>query len=993
MRTRSASKAKGKKTRKDTTGLEYDKVQDLEYEEPQPRKRHRATKPPALKEHRGLADMPLDIFNEIAMYLLPIDIITLARLTKSTRAMLMHRSSIHVWHASIKNVPGLPECPSDLSLPYFISLVFSKTCSACGEPVRTKLDEVLRVRLCGPCRTEHLVDGRDVPRNMTRFVRSTPPNGSSRHSYTLRKELDAVMAEHKQIARKDKKAMKEWCNAKEEILMRRYKEGTALASFLKGIAEDRQKEQKTTSKTRWVEIQRRLREAGWEPKDMEFTNSWSTKQQAWRALVIQPKPITDRVWTNLLPKLVPLLEINRNERLRFESEARKRARFERLNRLLGTMSRQTFPRLEIKLTPRSQPASIANYHAPFPDIYQALEWPIFKSLHETDRTALEMEQVFNQHQEELISLFVEWRTRIHTHLVDLVRQTYGELPPAEGIDHPELTEDLKLVLRADIMFYNSDHYNGHKSLLTYDTLSPYGALVRRFHHTSTDPNPFLGHIVLHPEARAVARSLLADMNIPDASCFEMEAYDRLVCGRCHNANSQSWAQLIQHYLEANELYARIQETGLDGITYNNVHDHAHCDNPMVLTLSNPMPYGVKRGICLVCEKPPIKTRVAASKSLILRHLVDVHGIVEPYIMSRARSATVSVVSHAPRSSSSAPTTRGQEPNGVKQLKDRNRRMTVCGACDEPRFQSAPQSDAECIKSTTFDSPEQCPSSPAWSFISGTSSTSSVKSVQISESNDPMEPGQYAPNTPKPSPKPILKHREVNNARLTSLFDIEVPLMAARVAIDSILHALVVCVKEFKAPTELDFSATTEQQPLVLANSIENKPFADQLCKLAGLRLKLAETPTHGDEVLEDMHMAATASIDQALKRMKEYQLRLFKKAVMESKRAFDNCLETFYETLQSFQLPSELDFPADSDKNGMVLLNTDNNKPFIDQLRKLDRLRLWLEGILTYGNPDLEQKYDEAYAAFEDAIHDMQKHQQKLWKQASSIQRYHPKSL
>ncbi|CUA78479.1 hypothetical protein RSOLAG22IIIB_07106 [Rhizoctonia solani] len=350
-------------------------------------------------------------------------------------------------------------------------------------------------------------------------------------------------------------------------------------------------------------------------------------------------------------------------------------------------------------------------------------------------------------------------------------------------------------------------------------------------------------------------------------------------------------------------------------------------------------------------------------------------------MSRARSATISVVSHVSRSSSPTPTTRSQELNGVKQLKDKHRRMTVCGAHDGPRFHLPPQSDTESIKSTRFDSPEQCPSSPAWSFISGTSSTSSVKSVQISESNKPIEPGQYAPNTPKPSPKPILKHPEVNNARLTS-FDVEAPLMAARAAIHSILHALVACVKEFKLPTELDFSATTEQQPLVLANSIANKPFTDQLCKLAGLRLKLAEIPTHGDEVLEDMHIAATASIDQALKRMKEYQLRLFKKAVMDSKIAFDNLLEAFHDTLQSFQPPSELDFPADSDKSGMVLLNNDKNKRFIDQLRKLDRLGVWLEGILTYGNPDLKQKHEEAYVAVKDAIRDMHEHQRKLWKEA-----------
>ncbi|CUA71816.1 hypothetical protein RSOLAG22IIIB_09874 [Rhizoctonia solani] len=350
-------------------------------------------------------------------------------------------------------------------------------------------------------------------------------------------------------------------------------------------------------------------------------------------------------------------------------------------------------------------------------------------------------------------------------------------------------------------------------------------------------------------------------------------------------------------------------------------------------------------------------------------------------MSRARSATISVVSHVPRSSSPTPTTRSQEPNGVKQLKDRHRRMTVCGAYDGPRFQSPPQPDTESIKSTTFDSPEQCPSSPAWSFISGTSSTSSVKSVQFSESNDPMEPGQYAPNTPKPSPKPILKHREINNARLTSLFDVEAPLMAARAAIDSVLHALVACLKEFKAPTKLDFSATTEQQPLILADSITNKPFTEHRCKLAGLRLKLTEIPTHGDEVLEEMHRAATAAIDQALKRMNEYQPKLLKMAVMESRIALDDLLDNLDDTFQ-LQFSSELDFPAHSNKNGMVFLNTENNKRFIDQLRKLDRLRVWLEGILTYGNLELEQKHDEAYTAVEDAICDMKRHQHKLWKES-----------
>ncbi|KDN34649.1 hypothetical protein RSAG8_12274, partial [Rhizoctonia solani AG-8 WAC10335] len=76
--------------------------------------------------------MPLDILVELAVYLLPIDIISLARLNKSIRSMLMHRSSIHVWHAARRNVEGLPDCPPDMSEPRFVSLIFSKTCSVSG---------------------------------------------------------------------------------------------------------------------------------------------------------------------------------------------------------------------------------------------------------------------------------------------------------------------------------------------------------------------------------------------------------------------------------------------------------------------------------------------------------------------------------------------------------------------------------------------------------------------------------------------------------------------------------------------------------------------------------------------------------------------------------------------------------------------------------------------------------------------------------------------
>ncbi|EEB91276.1 hypothetical protein MPER_10394, partial [Moniliophthora perniciosa FA553] len=60
-------------------------------------------------------DTPMDVVLEIFKYLLPLDILNLARTSKDLRAILMTRSSLPIWRAARKNVPGLPPISSDLS--------------------------------------------------------------------------------------------------------------------------------------------------------------------------------------------------------------------------------------------------------------------------------------------------------------------------------------------------------------------------------------------------------------------------------------------------------------------------------------------------------------------------------------------------------------------------------------------------------------------------------------------------------------------------------------------------------------------------------------------------------------------------------------------------------------------------------------------------------------------------------------------------------------
>jgi hypothetical protein len=65
---------------------------------------------------------------QIFGHLLPLDVLHLARTTKDFRRVLMHRSAKSIWKSALSNVPGLPECPPDMSHPAFANLAFDPHC-------------------------------------------------------------------------------------------------------------------------------------------------------------------------------------------------------------------------------------------------------------------------------------------------------------------------------------------------------------------------------------------------------------------------------------------------------------------------------------------------------------------------------------------------------------------------------------------------------------------------------------------------------------------------------------------------------------------------------------------------------------------------------------------------------------------------------------------------------------------------------------------------
>ncbi|CAE6397280.1 unnamed protein product [Rhizoctonia solani] len=680
------AKAKAKKVKLDKEDiyddLEHDANFELteseqEEEQPPPRKRQRtATKSPKRtprkKQVRGkqglladLVNMPIDIFTEIASHLLPGDIINLARSNKFFRNLLMHRSAMHIWHGAMKNVKRLPACPEGMSEPYYLSLLFSKTCSMCGGAVRGEMDPMLLVRLCGPCRNANLTPLYPPSEfmNLLPYSHSIAPTKRRLASaYVLRADFQTLMDEWKERKLSvNKSALDAWIEEREEMVDKRREQAGVLAEFLGYREFERKVELVDIKAARRSEIKRRLTELGWTNEDMDI--SWgSVNRCIWDDLISQPKPLTDRSWTNILPKLTSILGANREGRLNAERDARQRARRARLLELVLGIKSKHYPALGFKVLypvpSASLPTVNVSHQPPFPDLDSTLEWSIVKRLHETDATMPEMEANFEEHREEIEALIADWATRAQEHFVKLL----GGGPEVQGdILRPttivcddgsdpffNFSDDLKRLLRADSLFYKTTTPSSIRQPLTYSAVfSDEGFAGSRMHPLlwtkSFRPSLDLDKFCLYREAQDVARALLADMAKPDASYLEMKGVGpNFVCGRCHVTDYLTWEQLIQHYLQQNQLCDAIQKTlsslSDPGIIYNNVHDLVlDTDQPMVKYFSlgdsddDTNDWSSRPQVCKLCEKLPGMREVSAFKPTMLRHLRDVHEITTPKV--------------------------------------------------------------------------------------------------------------------------------------------------------------------------------------------------------------------------------------------------------------------------------------------------------------------------------------------------------------------------
>ncbi|KAF7295468.1 F-box domain-containing protein [Mycena indigotica] len=104
-----------------------------------------------------LQEMPLDVLFEIFSHLDPLDVLNLARTTKTLRNHIMSRSARFIWTAALRNDPDLPPLPDDMNEPQYVNLAFSEHCHACLAKTELTL-WAFRTRLCGSCLQERRFD-------------------------------------------------------------------------------------------------------------------------------------------------------------------------------------------------------------------------------------------------------------------------------------------------------------------------------------------------------------------------------------------------------------------------------------------------------------------------------------------------------------------------------------------------------------------------------------------------------------------------------------------------------------------------------------------------------------------------------------------------------------------------------------------------------------------------------------------------------------------
>ncbi|OBZ72746.1 hypothetical protein A0H81_06908 [Grifola frondosa] len=276
----------------------------------------------------------MDIFLEIAARLHPLDVLHFARVSKWFRSILMSKRHKFIWSSALKGVPGLPECPSSMSEPYYAALLFDRTCFACGVGRSNNVDHAIGVRFCSACYkdnvrriTDLMFDMPDVLCELSILL--LPCETTDDISRARLKVMPAhhgewdryYVAEFRAIIERvwelqpNNAALKAWVYERADYVIERQEHAVAVLEWEQKIKNEKQDEEMRTKDSRKASIEKKLVELGYGQEDFPTTFAWST-------IMDQPRELTTRIWNNIRPKLEAEIQQFREERTQAAFEAR-----------------------------------------------------------------------------------------------------------------------------------------------------------------------------------------------------------------------------------------------------------------------------------------------------------------------------------------------------------------------------------------------------------------------------------------------------------------------------------------------------------------------------------------------------------------------------------------------------------------------------------------------------------------------------------------------
>ncbi|PPR01748.1 hypothetical protein CVT24_001568 [Panaeolus cyanescens] len=86
---------------------------------------------------RGLLEgLPFEILFEIFDHFLPADLLSVGRVSREFKDLVMSRQFVPIWKHTRSRFPGMPDCPSDMNEPSYAELIFGNSCRFGSMPVQ-----------------------------------------------------------------------------------------------------------------------------------------------------------------------------------------------------------------------------------------------------------------------------------------------------------------------------------------------------------------------------------------------------------------------------------------------------------------------------------------------------------------------------------------------------------------------------------------------------------------------------------------------------------------------------------------------------------------------------------------------------------------------------------------------------------------------------------------------------------------------------------------